>query len=58
MEQFLREWRKNALDKHQWESAIFIADKLLAVTSRSIPIDQYRSVSIRYLDLLTCEYRQ
>jgi hypothetical protein len=43
MEQFLREWRKNALDKHQWESAIFIADKLLAVTSRSIPIDQYRS---------------
>jgi anaphase-promoting complex subunit 6 len=33
MEQYLREWRKNALDKHQYETAIFIADKLLALTS-------------------------
>jgi anaphase-promoting complex subunit 6 len=33
MEQFLREWRQRALDKHQWDSAIFIADKLLALTS-------------------------
>jgi hypothetical protein len=35
MEQYLREWRKNALDKHQYETAIFIADKLLALTSAS-----------------------
>lgn len=35
MEQYLREWRRNALDKHQWETAIFIADKLVALTSES-----------------------
>lgn len=34
MEQFLREWRGNAMDKHQWETAIFLADKLLALTSK------------------------
>lgn len=33
MEQFLREWRRDALDKHQYESAIFIGDKVLALTS-------------------------
>jgi anaphase-promoting complex subunit 6 len=32
MDQFLREWRKTAVDKHQWETAIFIADKLHALT--------------------------
>jgi hypothetical protein len=35
MQQYLREWRKNALDKHQYETAIFVADKLLALTSAS-----------------------
>ena len=34
MDQFLREWRKSAVDKHQWETAIFIADKLFALTSK------------------------
>ncbi|KAL2059951.1 hypothetical protein VTL71DRAFT_10106 [Oculimacula yallundae] len=32
MEQFLREWRQDALNKHQYDSAIFIGDKLLALT--------------------------
>ena len=37
MENFLREWRQDALNKHQYDSAIFIGDKLLALTGKSIP---------------------
>ncbi|KAI1435921.1 anaphase-promoting complex subunit cut9 [Xylaria sp. CBS 124048] len=33
METFLREWRQDALNKAQYESAIFIGDKLLALTN-------------------------
>jgi anaphase-promoting complex subunit 6 len=33
MEKFLRDWRQDALNKHQYDSAIFIGDKLLALTS-------------------------
>jgi hypothetical protein len=33
MEKFLREWRQDALNKAQYDSAIFIGDKLLALTS-------------------------
>ncbi|KAJ2984584.1 hypothetical protein NUW58_g5982 [Xylaria curta] len=33
MEGFLREWRQDALNKAQYESAIFIGDKLLALTN-------------------------
>lgn len=33
METFLRAWRKDALDKGQHESAVFIGDKVLALTS-------------------------
>ncbi|KAL7941731.1 cell division control protein 16 [Trichoderma barbatum] len=33
MEKFLRDWRQDALNKAQYESAIFIGDKLLALTS-------------------------
>lgn len=33
MEAFLREWRQDALNKAQYDSAIFIGDKLLALTS-------------------------
>ncbi|KAI1138808.1 TPR-like protein [Hypoxylon sp. FL0543] len=33
MESFLREWRLDALNKAQYESAIFIGDKLLALTN-------------------------
>ncbi|KAF2793651.1 anaphase-promoting complex subunit Cut9 [Melanomma pulvis-pyrius CBS 109.77] len=32
MERFLREWRQDAVNKHQYETAIFVADKLLALT--------------------------
>ncbi|KAK2624004.1 hypothetical protein QTJ16_006638 [Diplocarpon rosae] len=32
MERFLRDWRQDALNKHQYDSAIFIGDKLLALT--------------------------
>jgi len=35
MEAFLREWRQDALNKAQHDSAIFIGDKLLALTSTS-----------------------
>lgn len=43
MEKFLREWRQDALNKAQYESAIFIGDKLLALTSR-IPATQEQAV--------------
>ncbi|KAI9857046.1 MAG: anaphase promoting complex subunit cdc16 [Trichoglossum hirsutum] len=33
MEKFLRVWRQDALNKHQYDSAIFIGDKLLALTN-------------------------
>ncbi|KAI9781230.1 MAG: anaphase promoting complex subunit cdc16 [Peltula sp. TS41687] len=33
METFLRGWRQDALNKHQYDSAIFIGDKLLALTN-------------------------
>ncbi|KAI0393423.1 anaphase-promoting complex subunit cut9 [Xylariaceae sp. FL0594] len=33
MESFLREWRQDAWNKAQYESAIFIGDKLLALTN-------------------------
>ncbi|KAL3426516.1 tetratricopeptide [Phlyctema vagabunda] len=32
MENFLRGWRQDALNRHQYDSAIFIGDKLLALT--------------------------
>ena len=32
MDKFLREWRQDAVNKHQYETAIFVADKLLALT--------------------------
>ncbi|KAI0471923.1 TPR-like protein [Xylariaceae sp. FL0804] len=33
MESFLREWRQDALNKAQYDSAIFVGDKLLALTN-------------------------
>jgi hypothetical protein len=32
MEEFLRNWRQDALNKHQHDAAIFVGDKLLALT--------------------------
>jgi hypothetical protein len=36
MEKFLRDWRQDALNKAQYDSAIFVGDKLLAMTSMRI----------------------
>jgi len=36
MEKILKEWRQDAVNKHQYESAIYIGDKLLAITSEHI----------------------
>ncbi|KAL2760664.1 hypothetical protein ACRALDRAFT_205421 [Sodiomyces alcalophilus JCM 7366] len=33
MEKFLRDWRQDALNKAQYEAAIFVGDKLLALTN-------------------------
>lgn len=33
MQQLLKDWRQDALQKHQYDSAIYIADKLLAITN-------------------------
>lgn len=35
MENYLREWRQDAVNKHQYDTAIFVADKLLAITGAS-----------------------
>ncbi|KAJ4331668.1 anaphase-promoting complex subunit Cut9 [Ascochyta clinopodiicola] len=32
MEKYLREWRQDAVNRHQYDTAIFVADKLLAIT--------------------------
>ncbi|PVH92141.1 TPR-like protein [Periconia macrospinosa] len=32
MEKYLREWRQEAVNKHQYDTAVFVADKLLALT--------------------------
>lgn len=40
MDKFLRDWRQDALNKAQYDSAVFIGDKLLAITSRKLPLDQ------------------
>jgi hypothetical protein len=37
MEKFLRDWRQDALNKAQYDSAIFVGDKLLAMTSTAEP---------------------
>lgn len=36
MEKLLKEWRQDALHKHQYESAIYMGDKVLALTSEII----------------------
>jgi len=32
MDKYLREWRQEALNRCQYDTAIFVADKLLALT--------------------------
>jgi hypothetical protein len=38
MEKFLRDWRQDALNKAQYDSAIFVGDKLLAMTSMNFSL--------------------
>lgn len=33
MEKLLEDWRQDAMHRHQYETAIYIGDKLLALTS-------------------------
>ena len=35
MEEFLKTWRQDALNKHQYDAAVFIGDKLLALTGEN-----------------------
>lgn len=35
MQDYLRTWRQDCFNKAQYESAIFVGDKLLALTSQS-----------------------
>lgn len=32
MQRLLKEWRQDAMHRHQYDTAIFIGDKLLALT--------------------------
>jgi len=34
-QQDLKEWRQDAVNRHQYDTAIYIADKLLAITGAS-----------------------
>lgn len=36
MERYLRERRQEELNKHQYDAAIFVADKLLALTGMQL----------------------
>jgi anaphase-promoting complex subunit 6 len=36
MRRFLRDWRQDALNKAQYDAAIFIGDKLLSMTGTSL----------------------
>src|SRR5436190_3600934 len=43
MESYLRSWRQDALNKGQHDSAIYIGDKVLALTSETLPLDAQAS---------------
>lgn len=47
MEKYLREWRQDAVNKHQYDTAIFVADKLLAITGtlRSRSMNTYTKLT-------------
>jgi anaphase-promoting complex subunit 6 len=45
MEKYLRDWRQEAHNRNQHDTAIFVADKLLALTSRSTPAMPYTSAN-------------
>ena len=37
LEEFLKNWRQDALNKHQYDAAIFVGDKLHALTGKPLP---------------------
>ena len=54
MQQLLKDWRQDAMHKHQYESAIYVGDKLLAITSRQVnPICNSRGTHVRQMILMT-----
>ena len=50
MERFLRSWRQDALNRGQHDSAIYIGDKVLALTSKDYKHDAHSTVQ----GILTC----
>jgi len=48
MEARLREWRQEAVKKHQYHTAICVADKLLAITGASPPSKQTNKHGARH----------
>ena len=48
MERFLREWRQDAASRNQYESAIFVGDKLLALTGRPWMVPRRRTADHGY----------
>lgn len=36
MENYLRRWAQDSLNKHQYDTAVYVYDKLLALTSMSL----------------------
>lgn len=57
MERFLRDWRQDALNKAQYDAAIFVGDKLLALTSRHRLCNLFLGMMDRYLILTSLSQR-
>lgn len=49
MEKFLRNWRQSALNKAQFDAAIFVGDKMLALTSRQLNLPQGKNNMLTHL---------
>lgn len=45
MEKYLRSWRQDALNRGQHDSAIYIGDKVLALTSMYIVAAKYENLA-------------
>ena len=54
METRLREWRQEAVNKHQYETAICVGDKLLAMTGASHPSNIQQGID--FIPCLPCRY--
>lgn len=52
MDKFLREWRQDAVNKHQYETAIFVADKLLALTGMRFWMQTNRALLIPLQEMI------